>query len=440
MKMEPAILVIFGITGDLAGRYLLPALYHLTKDGLLHTDSVIIGVTRGSTTIDELFEKVEICVNEVDKVCDPATISELRQRTSMLQMDLDNPTSYDDLLERMNAMEQDKGVCLNRIYYLSIPPKAYRPVVKLLGQQGLNTSCQHGKAATRLMVEKPFGSDLTSASELINETAKHFSEDQTFRIDHYMAKPMVRAIVPLRQQNTDLEALINSESVSDIEIIAKEEIGIEGRAAFYEPLGALRDFIQNHLIQIASLLLLDPQTASQSLHGAKLEALKNIETVAAKEVAVRAKRGQYRGYRDEVRNPHSITETYAEVTLYSRHPRWQGVPIKLITGKALDERLTQVKINFKTGLEQAVIKIQPDPAIILEPALDINTAALADILDPKRSDAYERVIIDAIEGDRTWFVSDQEVIESWRIIQPVIEAWSSEAGDLSIYEPGTQPS
>ncbi|HSX46163.1 MAG TPA: glucose-6-phosphate dehydrogenase, partial [Candidatus Saccharimonadia bacterium] len=164
-SLDPTILVIFGITGDLSQRYLLPALYHLTKDGLLDEQTVILGVTRGDTTTEQLFEKVELCVNEVDKVCDPVALKAMHKRTEMFKMDLDNADDYAKLLEKLNSIEETKGVCMNRLYYLSIPPKAYGPVVGLLGEKGLNGSCQHGKAATRLLVEKPFGYDLESAQQ-----------------------------------------------------------------------------------------------------------------------------------------------------------------------------------------------------------------------------------------------------------------------------------
>ncbi len=181
MQLEPAVIVIFGITGDLSQRYLLPSLYHLIKDGLLPEETVILGVTRSTLTSEELFERVELCVNEIDKICDPDALAAMHHKTSLFQMDLDDPAAYIALRKKLDAIEADKGLCLNRLYYLSIPPAAYEPVVRLMGEQDLNGTCQHGKAQSRLLVEKPFGLTLDSAEKLITATAKVFSEDQIFQ-------------------------------------------------------------------------------------------------------------------------------------------------------------------------------------------------------------------------------------------------------------------
>jgi glucose-6-phosphate 1-dehydrogenase len=454
--LDPAIIVIFGITGDLSQRYLLPALYHLFKDGLLAEQTEIIGVSRGTLSTEELFEKVELCVNETDKVCDPDALQAMRQRTTMFQMDLDDPAAYDALLSKLNGLEEQKGLCMNRLYYLSIPPQAYLPVVRLMGSQGLNASCQHDQAVSRLLVEKPFGFDLKSAEELIAETAKVFDEEQIFRIDHYMAKETVQNILTFRFQNPIFEALWNREHIASIEISAKEKIGIEGRAAFYEPLGALRDFIQNHLLQIAGIVTMDqpPELDSQPIHQAKQAVLEQFEPVPANQVTERAIRGQYQGYREEVKNPESTTETYADITVYIDSPRWQGVPIKLLTGKALDERETEVCVTFhgrsETGTSNRLrFRIQPNEGIELDLltkkpgyARELQTTAMDfsyrnDFQDHDHPNAYERVLVDAVRGDHTLFATSQEVLASWRIIQPVLDAWSKEADDLRFYEPSS---
>ncbi len=453
--LEPTIIVIFGITGDLSQRYLLPSLYHLIKDGLLNKQTVIIGVTRGNTTTEELFEKVELCVNEIDKVCDPDVLNTMHKRTSMIQMDLADPSAYDSLLKKLNAIEDEQGVCMNRLYYLSIPPKAYSPVVQLLGERGLNTSCQHGEAATRLLVEKPFGYDLTSAEELIKETAKVFKEEQIFRIDHYMAKETVQNILTFRFQNPIFEALWNAQHIASIEISAREQIGIVGRVEFYEPLGALRDLIQSHLLQILGIITMDMPEAmdSQHIHANKQLALEQVEPVPPDKVRLQTVRGQYRAYCQEVNNPTSTTETYAAVTVYVNNQRWQKVPITLLTGKALSERKSEVCINFR-GETNATsnslrFRIQPNEGIELDlvtknPGFDYETQTTAmdfsysnDFADHSHPDAYERVLVDAVRGDHTLFATSQEVLTSWRIIQPVLDAWANNADDLIIYESGS---
>jgi glucose-6-phosphate 1-dehydrogenase len=453
-RLEPAIIVIFGITGDLAQRYLLPSLYHLIKDGLLDEQTEIIGVTRGTVTTEELFEKVELCVNEIDKVCDPDALRAMHERTTMFRMDLDDPKDYDALLDKLNALEDDKGLCLNRLYYLSIPPQAYLPVIHLLGEQGLNTSCQHGRAATRLLVEKPFGFDLHSAQELITETAKVFSEEQVFRIDHYMAKETVQNILTFRFQNPIFEALWSREHIASIEISAKEKIGIEGRIAFYEPLGALRDFIQSHLLQILGIVTMDQPAVldSEHIHEAKQAVLRQVEPVPADKIRERVVRGQYLGYRQEVKNPESVTETYAAITVFIDNDRWREVPVRLLTGKALDERKTEICVTFHgtpdAASNQLRFRIQPDEGIELDLvtkqpgyAQELQAAVMDfsysnDFDNHGHPNAYERVLVDAVRGDHTLFATSQEVLASWRVVQPVLDAWAKQSDDLLFYKPG----
>ena len=413
-QSDPAILVIFGITGDLSGRYLLPALYHLVKENKLHEKTEILGVTRGATTTDELFEKVELCVNETDQICDPEVVKAMRARTEMFQMDLENPAAYDALLAKLNAIEDAKGVCMHRIYYLSIPPKAYQPVVRLMGERGLNASCQHGTADTRLLVEKPFGYDLESAKKLLHETGRHFKEEHVYRIDHYMAKQPVLDFLKARIENPALDDTWNGGNIASIDIVAKEEIGIEGRAEFYEPLGALRDFIQSHLIQLLGIVTMEKPASldSSHVHKAKAAALKLV-IPAAPDSAIR---GQYDGYKDETGNSDSTTETYAEVTIESSAERWQGVPIKLLTGKALDEKRTEIVAHLR----------------------EADALGKTEIIWPLQGgNAYEKVIADAIAGDRTVFASSEEVLESWRILQPVLSYWQDTDNDMAVYNPGS---
>lgn len=453
--LDPTIIVIFGITGDLAQRYLLPSLYHLMKDGLLHEQTAIIGITRGKTSTEELFQKVELCVNEVDKVCDPAALKAMHERTTMLRMDLDDPASYDALLTRLNGLEADKGICMNRLYYLSIPPPAYGPVIRLLGERGLNTSCQHGRAVTRLLVEKPFGFDLPSAQKLIKSIAAAFDEEQIFRIDHYMAKETVQNILTFRFENPIFEALWSREHIASIEISAKEKIGIEGRATFYEPLGALRDFIQSHLLQILGIIAMDqpPVLDSQHIHASKQALLQQIEPVPANKISERVVRGQYRGYCKEVDNPASTTETYAAITVFIDNDRWRQVPIKLLTGKALDERQTEICVTFRGEPDEPVnrlrFRIQPNEGIELELATkkpgyvqDLQTTLMDfsynnDFNNHGHPNAYERVLVDAVRGDHTLFATSQEVLASWRVVQPVLDAWAAQSDDLRFYEPGS---
>jgi len=454
-QLEPAIIVIFGITGDLSKRYLLPSLYHLIKDGLLDDKTEIVGVTRGTTTASELLDSTELCGEVDNHTCDPDALEKMRSHTTMFQMDLTEASDYTKLHTMLDEMETRIGVCMNRLYYLSIPPQVYMPVIRLMGKAGLNTSCQHGEAMTRLLVEKPFGFNLQSARELIKETGEVFGEEQIFRIDHYLAKETVQNILTFRFKNPIFENLWNSKYISGITISAHEKIGIEGRGTFYEPLGALRDFIQSHLMQVLAIVTMDKPEIfdSEHIHKAKQELMQKIEAVPGDKVVTRALRGQYNGYRDEVKNADSITETYAAVTVYIDNERWQKVPIRLSTGKALSERKTEITVSFdgETGekVNHLRFRIQPNEGIELDlltkkPGFsdELQTTIMDfsyanDFASHGHPDAYERVLVDAVRGDHTLFATDEEVLASWRVLQPVVNEWSKNGSDLVFYKPGT---
>lgn len=457
VELEPAIIVIFGITGDLSTRYLLPALYHLMSDQLLHDKTQIIGISRQDVSIDELLTKTELCVLEADKVCDPIALKRLRASLSMFHMDPLNGTDYDRLLVHLNALEDHHGMCLNRLYYLSIPPGVYEPIVARLGQHGLNTSCQHGRAATRLLVEKPFGYDLASASELITATGEQFDESQIFRIDHYLAKETVQNILTFRFRNSVFASVWDGRHISAIDIIASEKIDIEGRRAFYEATGALRDIVQSHLLQLLAVTTMEQSAAagSDSLHAAKLALLRSIEPPVPTAIRGSAIRGQYEGYRNEVGNPQSTVETFAAVKLYINNQRWAGVPMTIRTGKALNERKTEINVTFAQATDRArsnmlTFSVQPHEGIglnlcVKRPGFDDQLESVDMDFSYARSfattnghpSAYERVLVDAVRGDHTLFATSDEVLASWRIIEPIINTWATSDNDLEVYQKGS---
>lgn len=446
----PAILVIFGITGDLAQRKLLPALYHLFKDDLLDENTVILGITRRDVTTDELLANVELCVNEIDKVCDPVALKKVHAALRMHTMSQTDPAEYRELRKLLDTIEAERGVCMDRLYYLSIPPQMFGPIVRNLGEQGLNASCPHGNAATRLLVEKPFGYDLASARNLIEETGRYFQEDQLFRIDHYLAKDTVQHIIAFRGMSPDIEQIWNNQHVTDITITAYEKIDIEGRATFYEEVGALRDFIQSHLLQLLAVVTMElPESMdSQAVHATRLEVLQAIQPVSALNVSSNTLRGQYDGYRDEVKNPDSHTETYARVRVIIDNPRWAMVPMTLQTGKALSEKRTDVCLSFEDS-SKLVFHIQPDKGISLEGGhLPEYLAKLQPYINrfnaehpPASSghpDAYERVLLDAVRGDHTLFTTSEEVLAAWKVVTDIVRAWSQNGDGLVSYPKGAR--
>jgi len=442
--LDPSIIVIFGITGDLSQRYLLPSLYHLIKDGLLHEQTQIVGISRRSISVDELFEQVELCVNEVDKVCDPVALKKMRTHTSMVQMDLTEETAYKQLRQQLDQLEESQGLCMNRLYYLSIPPQIYSSIITLMGKADLNTSCQHNVAETRLLIEKPFGYDLVSAEGLIQQTGAVFAEGQIFRIDHYLAKETVQNILTFRFANPIFESIWNSEHIESIVISASEDIRVGNRAQFYDPVGALRDFIQSHLIQLLAIVTMDrpKQLDSEFIHKSKQALLKKVLSVPADQVANKAVRAQYEGYPAEVHHDTSTTETFAAVQVCIDSPRWQAVPITMWSGKGLDAKKTEVQVTFKghdEATNQLRFRIQPNEGIEIDllakkPGLttELQTASMdfsyqQNFGGASHHNAYERVLVDAVRGDHTLFATSEEVLEAWRIVQPVLNEWGKRA-------------
>lgn len=455
--LPPAILTVFGITGDLVQRKLLPALYYLAEAKLLPDEFVIVGVTRRGTTVKEVISNVKDRINTEGKVTNTATLRWLSKRINIVTMDLTKQEEYRRLKVELDSYEVQQQVCLNRIFYLAIPAQTFGPVVEMLGVAGLNRGCQHGVAESRLLIEKPFGFDLLSAEELVELLTKHFAEDQTYRIDHFLAKETTQNILTFRSCNPLFKAVWNKQAVDYISITAAEKIGIEGRAVFYDQTGALRDIIQSHLLQLLALVTMDmPQNhTAEEVHKAKLKLLESVELIPPNQVEKRAIRGQYRSYRQEVGNPDSVTETFAMVELSINNERWSGVPILLSTGKAMAVKRTDIEVVFKDhegqgdDINSLIIRIQPNEGIALEllakkPGFEHRTQSVhmdfsyhRSFTDDTHPDAYERVLADALQGDRTLFTTSKEVLASWKIVEPILHSWGINSKGLESYDEGS---
>jgi len=406
-------LLIFGITGDLSTRKLLPALSEIIKTGE-YDDIKIIGVSRREVDIAELFRA-------------SANAQALESRTEVFSMDLARGSDYDRLREYVNLTSDEQ-----LIVYLSVPPSAASQIVDFMGEAGMNTP------NTKLLFEKPFGVDLTSAEEMIARSARYYNEEQIYRIDHYLAKEMSQNIVAFREGNALFTHLWNNQAIEKIEIIATEAIGIEGRAGFYEQTGALRDVLQGHLMQLLALILMDipAELDWDTLPELRLEALRVLMSADP----ARAVRGQYDTYQTEVGNLGSLTETFAAVELASAASQWKGVPLRLITGKALDRKTTEIRIHFrKRHTMQSnclTFYIQPNEGVAIElftkkpgyeREFESRQLAFTYPEDASLPDAYEQVIVDAIRSRKSLFTSSEEVLESWRVLQPILNAWSMES-------------
>lgn len=451
---QPLVLIIFGITGDLSQRKLLPALYQLAKAGDLPQHTRIIGVSRRDTPAAAIYTRMQEFTS--DPAYDATVTSHLIEQTEMFQMDLLDTTAYERLLLHIRTVEAALGNGASRLYYLSIPSQAFQPIIRLLGQTGHNAPVSSAGDAPRLLIEKPFGYDLTSAQELVNIVDEHFGEGQVYRIDHYIAKETVQNLLTFRFQNPLFEAVWNNRHIESIRVVAHEKIGIEGRVQFYEQTGALRDLVQSHLLQLLAMTTMDKpaRLESDAIHASKLALLQAIPPIAPDMVHRQVLRAQYQGYRDEVQNPDSTTETFAHLQLAIDTDTWRGVAITLESGKALNEKLTEITVCFKQQPDatyeknQLIFRIQPQEGITLRlqtkrPGIYTQTETAdmtfdyAHSFNERPAEAYERVIVDAIRGDQTLFASADEVLASWRIIEHILEQWSHGSNDLQLYPIGS---
>lgn len=439
MNDTKTILVIFGITGDLAKRKLLPALRNIIReDALPHTK--IVGISRRSLSVEELLDTT------IGSAPSEAR-AELARALSIFTMDLANSRDYSRLKKQISLLAEKMGGDTQVIFYLSVPPQATLPIVENLGQAGLNSS------STKLLLEKPFGVDLVSAQEFIAGIAQYYEENQIYRIDHYLAKEMAQNIIVFRSQNAIFRNLWHKEFIEKIDIISSEDIGIEGRSIFYEQTGALRDVLQNHLMQLMALVLMDlqPTGSHDDIPQRRHRALAAIAPINPDTFPANVRRGQYIGYSEEVENPGSQTETFVALTVYSDQERWKGVPIRLITGKRLASRTTEIRVHFKqsraTESNLLVLHIQPKEGVEIDlfakkPGFEkrlerVSLAFQYDHSVQSPMEAYERVLVDAIYSDKSLFTSADEVLAAWKILQPVQNHWAFHTDDMKLYPNGS---
>ena len=438
------IIVVFGITGDLSRRKLLPALYNLLAQSHLPADTSIIGLSRKPLTVAKLLGATGLQVMGQNWIVNPISMAKLRKCLQTLQVDPTKQKDYQKLSKLINKL--DPLGTRERLFYMSVPANAYKQVIKQMAANGLNTK------NTRLLVEKPVGHSYASAKSLLKLTAEAFSEDQIYRIDHYLAKETAQNLLAFRVHNPIFAPIWNAKHIKSIHIKASEEIGIEGRANFYEQTGALRDLVQSHLLQLLALTMMDvPHSlTSESIHESKQAFLKKLKAGDPKETI----RAQYKGYKNEVENPESNTETYVLTRLHHRSARWSNTQIILETGKALKEKTTEITLCFKLPYQardnKLTLHLQPNEGISLsllvkEPGLKnvMQPAALgfrySEVFpDKPQVDAYERVFMDTVRGDQALFASDIEVLETWRVLQPILNSWKAQGSHgLKYYKKGS---
>lgn len=467
-KPDNLILVIFGASGDLTKRKLIPSLFELHEQDLLPENFAVLGVGR-SKLDDQVFrEKMkEALYTFGGKTKDTTGIDSFLVLLNYLAIDTGNIDDYARLAEQIDNLNSDQGCKNNYIFYFSTPPALYPVISQNLAHYGLNDETSGWR---RLIIEKPFGTDLKSAKELNEKLLQYYKEHQIYRIDHYLGKETVQNILVTRFSNSIFEALWNRNYIEHIEITSAESIGVEDRGGYYDTSGALRDMVQNHLMQLVGLVAMEPPVSSDSdaIRNETLKVFQSLRPVTADEVGKFVIRGQYveskiagkqvPGYRDESGVvDESKTETFAAIKFYIDNWRWGGVPFYIRSGKRLPTRVTEIVVHFKKiphalfkGLSKTgndnnilVIRIQPDEGILLKFGLkipgqgfDVQTVNMdfrySDLSNTRIPSAYERLLLDCMLGDSTLYTRGDAVEALWNFVDPILEAWQTN-NDIPIF-------
>ncbi|HVC70545.1 MAG TPA: glucose-6-phosphate dehydrogenase [Acidimicrobiales bacterium] len=465
----PLALVVFGASGDLAARKLLPAVASLADHGALPDGFTLVGVARTPWSDDE-FRKVAL--KAVTKPS--AAWKEVVKRFRYVAGEYGHPDTFDRLKQVLEDADTTDATAGNRLFYLATVPDLFATVAAALGRHGCATPGPGGSFA-RLLVEKPFGRDLAGAQALNATLHEAFDESSIFRIDHYMGKETVQNVLALRFANAVFEPVWNRRYIDNIQITVAEELGVEHRGGFYETAGALRDIVQNHVMQVLALTLMEPPAVieAQSIRDEKVKLLQAVVIPTVDEAVGGAVRAQYTagsidgapvpGYREEPDvDPHSRIETFVAMRLAVDNWRWAGVPVYIRTGKRLPKRSTEVTLEFQRVPHLAfggaltrdlrpnslILRIQPDDGICLRfgakvpgEAFRVRSVGMdfsyAETFPGPATDGYERLLHDAMIGDATLFIRTDEVEQAWRITDPFLEAWAEDGVPLAHYEAGT---
>jgi len=473
---DPSVLVLFGATGDLAHRKVVPALYQLWRTNLLPHEFLLLAIGRREYDDDSFRAEIRTSLEKHARVqpLDEPAWKAFAERIAYQRLDFGDPSGFDTLAHRLDEIDTERGTHGNRIFYLATQPSQFGEIVSQLGRVGLDHE-RHDGGWRRIVIEKPFGHDLDSAIRLNREVGKVFRERQVYRIDHYLGKETVRNLLVFRFGNGIFEPIWNRRHIDHVQITVAEAIGVENRGAFYEETGAGRDFLQNHLLQLFSLVAMEPPATfeAEALRDEKVKVIRAIAEPRGDDVRRNVVRGQYgpgwvaakevAGYREEPEvDKQSETETYVAAKLTIDDWRWSGVPFYLRTGKRLPKRATEIAIQFKEVPHRLfqdsatdpdpnllAIRIQPDEGIMLRfgakiPGLGIEVRSVTmdftygSAFAVDSPDAYETLILDALLGDASLFTRADEVEEAWGIVDPIIAAWAdAEPPSFPNYEAGS---
>ena len=469
----PSAVVIFGASGDLTKRKLIPALYNLAVSRLMPPGASVVGFARRPKTDDEFRaeQKESVAKFSRRKPLDEPVWNDFAAGLSYCQANYDDPAGYQKLKAQLEKIDRERGTRGNRLFYLSVPPSEFGTIVGQLKQAGLINRVED-EAFTRLVIEKPFGIDLESGLELDRTILAAFDERQVFRIDHYLGKETVQNLLVFRFANSIFEPLWSREHVDHVQITVAEDIGVEGRGSFYEEAGAMRDVVQNHLLQVLSLVAMEAPVAfdADAVRDEKTKVVRALRPLRGADIEKLTVRGQYDrgtfagkpvpGYREEPDvSKTSKTETYVAIKAMVDNWRWGGVPFYLRAGKRLNKRVTEVSLHFKSvphalfvgagAVEPDVlsIRIQPDEGIALKfmskvpgPVMTLRPVTMdfryGTSFGDAGPEAYERLILESMLGDATLFARSDEVRAAWEYCTPLLRRWQ-ELGDPENYPAGS---
>lgn len=464
-RAEDQLLVIFGASGDLTGRKLLPALFELYIDEMLPEHFAILGAARTAFTDEEFRaeQREHILKARKKKDTDEAALDQFLDMVFYQAFDSNKSSEYMKLKDRIRLVQEQAGIPDKIMYYLATPPLMYELIPLYLQENGMNTAASDD-GWRRVIVEKPFGTSLETAQELNKHLCRIFDEEEIYRIDHYLGKETVQNILVLRFSNGIFEPLWNRNYVDSVEISAAETLGVENRGKYYDGAGAMRDMVQNHLMQLMSFVAMESPSVfdPEPIRDEIVKVFRAIRPYTAREINEWVVRGQYDGYRQEKNvAPDSNTETYVGMKFFIDNWRWSGVPFYFFTGKKLPEKSSEIVIHFKSTPHQLfagqcsgsscnklIIRIQPDESITLRFGLKMPGAGFTvkqvgmefryDSLSKTHlPDAYERLLLDAMLGDSTLYARSDALEASWRLIDPILHHWEEEgARNLFFYEPG----
>ena len=460
----PTVLIILGATGNLAAKKIFPALFHLDDKNLLPDHFKVIGHGRSAFTKEKFHAHVLKSLKKYGGVQTQKKAAKFLEKVTYEQGDLANLKDHKKLAETVEQIDQSWGICANKLFYIAVPPELYEKTFKNLSDSGLTDPCSPEEGWTRVLVEKPIGKDSLTAYRIDKLLGELFREEQIYRIDHYLAKEMLQNILSFRFSNNLFEETWNNKFIEKIDITTLEKLDLKDRGYFYDGLGALRDVGQNHLLQMLALVTMDhpDKLDTNPIREQRAKLLKTLIKPDTKHIKDLTYRAQYEGYKDlkDVKK-NSQTETYFKVGLYLDHPRWQGVPITIESGKVMSEIKKQVKVTFKHpspclcppgsdhfkntvtfSMEpKEEIKVQfwsKKPGIKYEIEEKDLVVKLRDISDKLQYiEEYEKLLLDCISGDQTLFVTTEEVNEMWRFTDPIIQAWNKKEVPLKKYKPYT---